>query len=440
MQDSVERTQHKRLVVGLPNIMDRSGFLHDVDEILDTRIFTNNGPFATKLEQQISSFLGVKYTIAVSNATVGIAMVLRALNLEPGGEVILPGYTFIATAHAVYECGLKPVFCDCDPSTHLIREAQISKCLSRNTVAILAVNLWGLACEVDELETLAAQRNIALVFDSAHSFGARTPTGKFVGNFGKAEVFSMHATKLFNSFEGGIITTNDDSLAELLLPMRNFGITGQDTVSCWGSNYKLSEVHAAFAIRQLQNIDALIAVYKRNAQSYAHFIKKIGLRHIRFWNEEYLSHLGCTHSYVCLEIQNSSVVSRDEMVSYLRENNIYAKRYFLPGVHKCRPYNADSVTLPTTESLCRQVLVLPTGSQVNEQDIERIVSLLKQAGDLKQHTKGLCVTTAISTDISHLADKRRYLELQKAKYIKLADECARDLDFVEEQLKLADTI
>jgi dTDP-4-amino-4,6-dideoxygalactose transaminase len=248
----------------------------------------------------------------------------------------------------------------------------------------------------------------------------------------------MHATKLFNSFEGGIITTNDDSLAELLLSMRNFGITGQDTVSHWGSNYKLSEVHAAFAMRQLQSIDDLVEIYKRNAQSYANSIRKIGLRCIRFWNEDYLAHPGCTHSYVCLEIQNSSVVSRDEIVSYLRENNIYAKRYFFPGVHKCQPYNSDSVTLPTTEKLCQQVLVLPTGSQVNEQDIERIVSLIKQAGDLKQLTKEPRITTpAISTDFSHLADKRRYLELQKAKYLKLVDECAKDIDFVEEQLKMS---
>ena len=431
-----------RLVVGKPNIMDREGFLRDVEEILETRIFTNLGPFTVKLENLVRSKLQVKHAIAVSNASVGLAMALRAAELTTGGEVILPSYTFIATAHAVIECGLKPVFCDCDSTTHLLRPDEIIKHITEDTVAIMAVNLWGLGCDVEGIEEIARRHRLSVIYDSAHSFGTRIHNGTPIGNFGDAEVFSLHATKLFNSFEGGIITTNNDAMAERLLPMRNFGITGQDEVSSWGSNYKLSEIHAAFAVRQLFHIDETIQIYRRNAELYSKLLEEHKIEGISCWNARFLNHQGCTHAYVCFEVDGNCSLSRDALVAMLRERNIYAKRYFFPGIHKCQPYVRlkTSTKLPSTEQLCREVLILPTGTSVLPADIEFIVSLIaKLTKECGVESKQLKVVEDISMDFSHLDERRRYLTELRQKYRTLMLACEDDLHDLEARMSSTKT-
>jgi dTDP-4-amino-4,6-dideoxygalactose transaminase len=425
-----------RLVVGKPNIMDKEGFLRDVEEILETRIFTNMGPFSVKLEREVCSFLNVKHCVAVSNATVGLAMALRVLDLEPGSEVIVPAYTFIATAHAVTECGLKVVFCDCNPTSHLIDRKSVSDKISCMTSAIVAVNLWGLACDVEDLQDLARENGLKLMFDSAHAFGARAPSGTFLGNFGDIEVFSMHATKLFNSFEGGLLTTNDDDLAVRLKSMRNFGITGQDTVSSWGSNYKLSEIHAAFALRQLNKIEELIEVYQENARIYTDELNTAEIQGLRNWNKTYVENQGCTHSYVCLEVTPEFPVDRDEVVNFLRSMNIYAKRYFFPGLQNCEPYSSDlQPELPVTEMLCKEVIVLPTGTLVTKSHIRHIVSLI-QSLDLSLKTKSLeLLRKPIEVDRSSLTERLMYLRKWKCENEANAASCERDIKAIEQELK-----
>jgi len=425
-----------RLVVGKPNIMDKAGFLRDVEEILETRIFTNLGPFSKKLEREVCSLLDVKHCFAVSNATVGLAMAVRALNLEPGSEVIVPAYTFIATAHAVKECGLKVVFCDCNPRSHLIERKNILDKITPRTSAIVAVNLWGLACEVEDLQNLAQEKQLKLLFDSAHAFGARAPSGVFLGNFGDVEVFSMHATKLFNSFEGGLVTTNNDIVAKRLGSLRNFGITGQDTVSSWGSNYKLSEIHAAFAVRQIKKIEEVIAVYQENARTYTTELKAAGILGLRNWNETYLEHEGCTHSYICFEVTRDFPALRDEVINFLRTENIYSKRYFFPGLHRCEPYVSDfQPELPITERLCSEVIVLPTGTQVTRTDIQRTVNVIKRLSvqcfdvSLETHRK------PIRVDRSSLTERLKYLKKMKCNNDVISAKYEEDIRAVEQELK-----
>jgi dTDP-4-amino-4,6-dideoxygalactose transaminase len=426
-----------RLVVGKPNIVDKAGFLRDVEEILETRIFTNMGPFSQKLEKEVSSLLKVKHVFAVSNATVGLSMALRALDLPPGSEVIVPAYTFIATAHAVIECGLKVVFCDCSPTSHLVERENVLAKITTNTSAIIAVNLWGLACEVEDLQTLAHEHNLKLIFDSAHSFGAKTLSGDFLGNFGDAEVFSMHATKLFNSFEGGLVTTNDDDLAERLKGIRNFGITGQDTVSGWGSNYKLSEVHACFALRQLSKIEEVIDIYRENAKTYTSELIKAGLHGLRNWNATFLEHEGCTHSYICLEVTQEFPVQRDAVMNFLRTKNIYSKRYFYPGLQHCQPYASDfQPALPVTEKLCQEVLVLPTGTQVTKLDIKRIVDLLCSLASQLVDRPSQMHSASISVDQSFLTERIMYLKTKKRESEELSAKYELDIEDIKQQMSI----
>ncbi|XRB07669.1 GDP-perosamine synthase [Pycnococcus provasolii] len=216
---------------------------------------------------------------------------MRALEFKSGSEVIVPSYTFIATVHAIKACGLVPRFCDVDAKTHLITVETISACLTPETVAIVGVHLWGLCCDVASLTALAKAHNLTLLFDAAHAFGSRDTDGVCVGNFGKAEVFSMHATKLFNSFEGGLITTNDLKFDLKLRRMRNFGFEGQDLILSWGTNIKLSEIHASFAVRQLVGIRHLLETYRTNASVYCEEFKKTALAGVEVWNERFILHL-----------------------------------------------------------------------------------------------------------------------------------------------------
>lgn len=188
------------LHVGRPNIGDRVRFLERVEKILDHRLFSNNGPYVQEFEALIAKYLGVRNCICVCNATIGLEIVIRSLGIQ--GEIIVPAFTFVATAHAPQWLGLRPVFADIDPVSHNIDVKNIESLINENTSAILATHVWGRPCAITELEGLAKQYNLRLVFDAAHAFGC-SYKGRRVGGFGDAEVFSFHATKFVNSFEGG---------------------------------------------------------------------------------------------------------------------------------------------------------------------------------------------------------------------------------------------
>ncbi len=240
------------LHVGRPNIGDRERFLDRINDMFDRRWLSNNGPFVQELEQKIAKLLGVKHCVAMCNATVALEITARALGLH--GEVILPSFTFVATAHALQWQEITPVFCDVDPLTHNIDPAKIENLITPRTTGILGVHVWGRACNVEALSAIAQKHHLKLMFDAAHAF-ACTYQGRMIGGFGDAEVFSFHATKFFNSFEGGVVTTNNDELAEKLRGMRNFGFAGLDNVIRVGTNGKMSEVSAAICLTSLESLD-----------------------------------------------------------------------------------------------------------------------------------------------------------------------------------------
>ncbi|MFU8773099.1 MAG: DegT/DnrJ/EryC1/StrS family aminotransferase, partial [Anaerolineales bacterium] len=230
------------LYVGRPNIGSQSGFIQRVNDILERRWLTNNGPYVVEFENKICNMIGVRHCVAVCNATIGLEILFRALELT--GEVILPSFTFIATAHALRNQDVTPVFCDIDPKTHNIDPEKVVPLITRKTSAILGVHVWGNACEISNLDEIAKLYQVKLLFDAAHAFGC-SHHGSMIGTFGDAEVFSFHATKYLNSIEGGAIVTNNDELAEKLRLMRNFGFSGYDNVVHLGTNAKMTEMSAA---------------------------------------------------------------------------------------------------------------------------------------------------------------------------------------------------
>jgi dTDP-4-amino-4,6-dideoxygalactose transaminase len=363
------------LHVGRPNIGDRENFLARIQEMFDQRRLSNNGPFVRELEEKLAAFLGVKHCIAMCNATIALEITARALGLQ--GEVIVPSFTFVASAHALQWQEITPIFCDVNPFTHNIDPTKIESLLTPRTTGILGVHVWGRACEIEALSEIARKHHLKLMFDAAHAF-ACTHQGQMIGGFGDAEVFSFHATKFFNSFEGGAVTTNNDELAKRLRGMRNFGFAGLDMVVDIGTNGKMSEVSAAMGLTSLESLDDFIRVNYENYLTYSRGLEDIpGVQLIRYTEQEKNN-----YQYVVIEIDEETAgLSRDMLVKILHAENILARRYFYPGCHQMEPYRSyfpnASLLLPETERLTQKVLQLPTGTAVGKAEIDQSCELIR---------------------------------------------------------------
>ena len=365
------------LHVGRPNIGNRVSFLGYVNTIFDNRWLTNHGPLVQQFEQELSGLLGVKHCITVCNATVGLEIAIRALGLA--GEVIVPSFTFVATAHALQWQGITQVFCDIDPLTHNLDPGCVESLITPCTTGILGVHLWGRQCAVEALQEIATARNLKLLFDAAHAFGC-THKGTMIGNFGDAEVFGFHATKFFNTFEGGAIATNDDELAARIRLMVDFGFTDYDRVDSIGTNGKMSEASAAMGLTNLPSMGEFIRANRRNYRQYQREIATIpGLSLIQYDESE-----KCNFQYIVVEVDaNITGVHRDVLVHVLHAENVLARRYFWPGCHRMEPYRTlypDAHRhLPHTEQVAEWVLALPTGATIGEREIETVCDILRVA-------------------------------------------------------------
>jgi dTDP-4-amino-4,6-dideoxygalactose transaminase len=363
------------LHVGRPNIGSKEDFLKRVEGILDRRWLSNDGPMVREFEARIAALLGVRHVVAVCNATVGIELASRALGL--GGEVILPSYTFVATAHALEWQGIKPVFADMDPATHNIDASKIEALITPETRAIVGVHVWGRACNTEAIESIAAKHGLKVMYDASHGFACSTG-GRMLGSFGACEVFSFHATKFINCLEGGAVTTNDDALAEKMRLMRNFGFKGFDKVVYLGVNGKMNEVCAAMGLTNLEAMDEIVAVNRRNYLAYCDRLRPVsGVSVIHYDQAERNN-----YQYVVIEVDPDVCPrNRDEIVDALHAENIIARKYFWPGCHRMEPYRTTQPeawrNLPETERVAARVIVLPTGQAVDMSHVESITSIIR---------------------------------------------------------------
>jgi len=363
--------------VGTPTIPDRAVLHARLDEMLDARRLTNDGPFVKELEKRLSDLNGGVEVVTVCNATIGLQLLMRALDVA--GEVIVPSFTFVATAHACLWEGLDPVFVDVDPVTHVIDPDQVTARLTERTAAIVGVHLWGRMCPVRELERVAHGHGVPLIFDAAHALGC-TYQGMPMGGLGTASVVSFHATKFIQSLEGGAILTPDRQLAERVRLMRNFGFTGYDRVAAIGTNAKLDEFSAAMGLGSLEGIDALVARNSGNRAAYRRALSGIpGLALYEYDETE-----ANNYQYLIVSVDSEkSPFTRDEIVQILHSENVIARRYFAPGCHRSPPYTSMPGTvrgpLPVTEQLADTLFAMPTGSAVDLDDISLIGDCLRGA-------------------------------------------------------------
>jgi dTDP-4-amino-4,6-dideoxygalactose transaminase len=361
------------LHVGRPNICNRGEFMLRMEQVLDNQWLTNNGPMVQEFEQRIAERLGVRHCVAICNGTIALEIAIRALGLS--GEVIVPSWTFVATAHALYWQGITPVFADIDPATHNLDPAAVRRTVTPRTTGIVGVHLWGRAAPVDELQAIADERGLKLMFDAAHAFDS-TYKGRRIGRFGACEVFSFHATKAFNTMEGGAVTTNDDELAEAMRLMRNFGFAGYDNVIHPGTNGKMIEACAAMGLTNLGGFDEVVAVNRRNHAAYHEALAGLpGITLLGYDPAERNS-----HHYVVIEVDEACPASRDAIIAALHAENILARKYFWPGCHMMKPYRDlfphSGLLLPHSEAVANRVIVLPNGGAIDEAVISTIHDVL----------------------------------------------------------------
>ncbi len=364
------------LYVGHPNIVDRDRLFDRLNWTLDNQWLTNGGPLAREFEDRVAELSGVRNCVATCNATVALQLLVHAAELT--GEVIMPSMTFAATPHSVRWLGLTPVFCDIDPRYGGVDVSAVEASITERTSAIFGVHLWGRPCAVDELEKLAAARGLRLFFDAAHALGCSSE-GRPIGGFGDAEVFSFHATKVVNAFEGGAIVTDDDDLAQRIRSLHNFGIGMDGFNAAGGTNGKFNEAAAAMGLTSLDSFPKYTRHNQGNYELYRSELAGVaGVRVIEFDPDERNN-----YHYIVIEVDKEVTgISRDLLMELLHAERVQAKPYFSPACHELEPYRSQRpMRLPHTEWLAARVLAMPTGTTVSREDIRRVCNIVRIAAE-----------------------------------------------------------
>jgi dTDP-4-amino-4,6-dideoxygalactose transaminase len=365
------------LHVGRPNIGDRQKFLARVEDMLERRWLTNDGPLVREFEQSIADLVGVRHCVAMCNATIALEIAIRAMEFR--GEVIVPSYTFVATAHALQWQEITPVFADIDPSTYNISPASIERLITPRTTGIIGVHVWGRPCDTTAIEAIAERRGLKVMYDAAHAL-ACSHNGRMLGSFGACEVLSFHATKFLNSFEGGAVVTNDDALAAKMKLMRNFGFADYDRVIYLGTNGKMTEICAAMGLTSLEAMEELITVNRHNYEAYRRNLQDLAGVSVICYEDADRNN----YQYVVVEIDpDVAVLNRDDLVAVLHADNVLARKYFWPGCHKMEPYRSlqpnAGLLLAATERVAARIVVLPTGQAVSIDTVGTICNIIRSA-------------------------------------------------------------
>ena len=336
--------------------------------ILDSGWVTNHGPVVGEFEAAVAAAVGVRHCVATCNGTVALQLLVRALGLT--GEVVVPAFTFVATAHALAWEGVTPRFCDIDEHTHNLDPAQVRALMGPDTSGILGVHLWGRPCAVDELSAIAREHRVPLAYDAAQAFGC-SHCGRMLGSFGAAEVFSFHATKVVHCFEGGAIVTDDNALAEELQLRRNFGFEDYDKVGALGINAKMTEIAAAMGLESLarDKVSATAACL----ETYRSGLEDLPGIELMAYDEAERSH----RHYAVLDLRRGGSRSRRPAPPAVAEN-VLVRRYIFPGCHRIGPTASATRTSAAGDGAGRRPRAgALDGAGAGRADVERVVYLIR---------------------------------------------------------------
>ncbi|MDO8070757.1 DegT/DnrJ/EryC1/StrS family aminotransferase [Janthinobacterium sp. SUN176] len=367
---------HKKpIYVTQPLMPDLQDFLPYLEEIWENKILTNGGPFHQQLEQALCDYLGVKHICLFTNGTLALITALQALRIT--GEVITTPYSFVATAHSLLWNGIKPIFVDIDPLSLNMDPARIEAAITPHTTAIMPVHCYGRPCDVERIEKIADNYGLKVIYDAAHAFGVRHK-GSSVLNCGDLSVLSFHATKIFNTFEGGAIVCPDAKTKQRIDHLKNFGFVDEVTVVAPGINGKMSEINAAFGLLQLKGIDAARLQRRAIDGRYRERLAAIaGIDCLPAGEEE-----SANHSYFPILVKEAYGTSRDALFQLLRDENIYARRYFYPLIsdfpmYRSMPTAAHS-NLPNALQASRQIICLPIYPGLDLDQVDAICAIVER--------------------------------------------------------------
>ncbi len=347
-----------------------------LENIWENKVLTNGGPYHQMLEQALCEYLGVKHLCLFANATIALITAMQSLRIQ--GEVITTPYSFVATSHSLLWNGIKPVFVDIDPQSFNLDPDKIEAAITPQTSAIMPVHCYGRPCDVDRIQRIADNYGLRLIYDAAHAFGVKHK-GTSLLNFGDLSILSFHATKVFNTFEGGAIICPDAKTKLHIDHLKNFGFVDEVTVVAPGINGKMSEFNAALGLLQLKKIEANLAARAQIAQRYRSALE--GIRGILCPSD--IDDTVPNNSYFPILVNQEFALTRDALFDRLREKNVFARRYFYPLITDFPMYrglpSAAQTNLPVAREVARQVMCLPIYPDLNMDQVDFVTDIIKSA-------------------------------------------------------------
>ncbi|WP_296242808.1 DegT/DnrJ/EryC1/StrS aminotransferase family protein [uncultured Faecalicoccus sp.] len=355
----------------MPKIED---YIEEIRPIFESHHMTNMGPIYKKFQKQLINYLEVPELSLFVNGHMALEMAIQALGLrEKGGDVITTPFTFVSTTHAITRNGLKPVFCDIKPDDYTMDPDKIEALITEKTVAIIPVHVYGNICDVEAIDRIAKKHNLIVIYDAAHAFGIKYK-GVGIGNFGDASMFSFHATKVFNTIEGGAVAFKDKKYAQKLHELKNFGISGQDDVLGIGGNAKLDEFRAAMGICNLRRIEECIQKRKAVVETYDFYFKGVPGLKIQTTQENVTSNYAYYPLYIDKKVFGKS---RDDIFNLLKEHNIYTRKYFYPAINEMTCYkDMFSLDTPVAHDVSMNILTLPLYEDLTLDEVKTISKII----------------------------------------------------------------
>jgi dTDP-4-amino-4,6-dideoxygalactose transaminase len=351
-------------------------YIEAIKPLWDSHWLTNMGTYHRQLEEKLKEYLDVEGISLMVNGHMALELAIQMFDFPEGAEVITTPFTFISTTHAIVRNHLKPVFCDVKPSDGTIDETKIEDLITENTVAILPVHVYGNACNIDEIQRIADKYGLKVIYDAAHAFGVKYK-GRGIGNYGDASIFSFHATKVFNTIEGGAVTFTNPKISEKLYNLKNFGIRGEELVVSVGANAKMNEFAAIMGLCNLKHTDEALSNRKQIYDNYRGKLQDI--KGIRLFDKD--ENMTNNYAYFPIVIENDYGKTRDELYDYLRENNIYSRKYFYPltSDQVCFKNKYKNASLDNARKLSSKVLVIPFYENLEVEIQDKIIGLIESA-------------------------------------------------------------
>lgn len=375
MQNKEENIMaNEKILVTQSSMPPYEEYIEAIKPLWESHWLTNMGTYHKELEEELKQYLGVPELSLMVNGHMALEMAIQAFDFPEGSEVITTPFTFVSTTHAIVRNRLKPVFCDVKMSDGTIDETKIEDLITEKTVAIVPVHVYGNVCNIEEIQRIADKYNLKVIYDAAHAFGVKY-RGQGIGNYGDASIFSFHATKVFNTIEGGAVAFSDHKIYEKLYNLKNFGIRGEELVVAVGANAKMNEFAAIMGLCNLKYLNHAMEERKMKDAYYREKLRQV--QGIQFFEDDLETEKN--HAYFPIIVSDEYPMTRDEVYDRLKENNVFSRKYFYPltSDQACFRNKYKKSELDNARWLSKHILVLPFYEKLEMESIDRIVEIMK---------------------------------------------------------------